>query len=116
MTKSNDDIIATAAAAFLGEMAAQVATAQVAAVIENQDVSAAFAARQGVAVLGAAVIVTVKNNPGINTTQVGDILNLDLVDEHNNFVRSILVMLEEQKHLRSEKEGTERKWYVSNSG
>ena len=113
LSKPNKSFLAEIFTTVLQEAAAHVAATQIVAIMEKQGVSPIFVARQGVAVLAAAVIATVKKTPGLSTTQIGDTLELNLIDEHNNFVRSVLVLLEAQQQLRSEKEGTERKWYIN---
>ena len=109
----NEAIIAELLSSFLNEQASTVVVSQASKLIERQGVSARVIARQGIALLEASILSVVKQHPGKNTTQVAEMLGLDEIDRHNNLTQSILVFLEKQGKLHSERDGISRRWTIS---
>ena len=109
----NEAIIAELLSSFLNEQASTVVVSQASKLIERQGVSARVITRQGIALLEASILSAVKQHPRKNTTQVAAMLGLDEIDPKNNLTQSILVFLEKQGKLHSERDGTSRRWTIS---
>ena len=109
----NKAVVAELVSPLLNEQNTVVVISQATALIERQSVSARVIARHGIALLEASILSVVKEHPETNTTQVGKMLGLNKIDGYNNFVRSILVSLEEQKKLLSKEDGKNRRWTIS---
>ncbi len=112
---ANQDIFEDLIKAFLTEGAKHALSEQCSALLRNNTMTPSTVAEFGIVMLKAAIIETVRQNPGISTTNVDKNLCIDsLMGGHQKWVaHATLEMLEGEKEVTSEKVGKERQWRIS---